>query len=277
MDWDLVLAPVPVVVAALVLWRGWRRIPEGQLAWWEERFDAVVATEHEPYVRDRLERGRRIRSTAAAVGVVGGGLPAYLNVVAPEQASRFANPVVANAWIGLAIAGALLAELVVVQHPVRRVASLTARRAADYVDPRWFRWLAGGVAVSALGAVVAVATHGFRWWYALVGLAACALAAAAVPFGLHRITSRPALDADGPLRGIDEALRSDGAHHLVGAAIALCATGTSVTLSALPPVLAPLSLVGSLAGTAGLFLWMTIARESRWSVARARVAHAGTR
>ena len=75
----------------------------------------------------------------------------------------------------------------------------------------------------------------------------------------------------GELRSVDEALRADGAHHLAGAAVALAGTAVAVAvpedvtgwwaLAALPVSLIGLFVLG---------VWWTLARDSPWSVARAR-------
>jgi hypothetical protein len=65
-----------------------------------------------------------------AVGVVVAGLPSYMNLIDPERSADFANPLVQNTWLLGGILGALIAELVVAQRPVDRVASSLGRRLA---------------------------------------------------------------------------------------------------------------------------------------------------
>jgi hypothetical protein len=197
-----------------------------------------------------------------------------MNLIDAERSSDFANPLVGNAWLFGAILGALAAEVLVIQRPVRRVASTLVRRPIDYVDGVWIRWVAAAVPVTTVMAAASTAFERGRWWYGWIGVGGALLATGALALGLHSITYRAALAPDGELRGIDDALRADGAHHLAGAAVALA--GISVA-EAVPQdvtgwwalVALPVSLVGLLA----LGAWWTIARDIRWSVDRAR-AHA---
>ena len=280
MSWNTAIAGVPTLILVAVLWRGGRRVPAGQFAWWQERFQVQVAPEDEAYVLARLRQARVVRAVFAAAGIAVAGLPFYLNVLEPTSASDFSGPAWGNAWVVGGVVGAVLAEVLVLQRPARRAASLVPRRAGDYVDLRWARWIGAGVVLTVLATAVAASGRGFRWWHAPLGLAASGLSAAALALGLRSIVRRPALDAGGHLRAVDEALRADGAHHLVGACVAL--SGTALDLAArglgFRGWYGLLGLAASLVSMWSLLLWMTLARETRWSVPHARAAAAvGTR
>ena len=75
----------------------------------------------------------------------------------------------------------------------------------------------------------------------------------------------------GELRSVDEALRADGAHHLAGAAVALAGTAVAAAVPGdLTGWWALAALPVSLIGLFVLGVWWTLARDSPWSVARAR-------
>jgi hypothetical protein len=264
-------AAVAPAIALLVVWRGTRAITTTFLAAWQVRFDVEVAPTHEAFVCGRLRRARSTRAVMAAIGVLVAGLPSYMNLIDAERSADFANPLVGNAWIFGATLGALAAEIVVTQRPARRVASTLVRRPSDYVDPVWVRWVALAVPVTTALAVTSTAFETWRWWYAWIGVGGALVAVGALVLGLRAITDRAALAPGGELRGADEALRADGAHHLTGAAVALA--GTSVAL-AVPEVItgwwALIALPVSLTGLFVLGMWWTLARDSPWSVARAR-------
>ena len=264
-------AAVVPAIALLVVWRGTRAITPTYLAAWQARFDVVLAPPHEALVRGRLRRARSTRAVMAAIGVLIAGLPSYMNIIDAERSSDFANPLVGNAWIFGATLGALAAEIFVIQRPVRRVASTLVRRPSDYVDPVWVRWVALAVPVTMALAVASTAFERWRWWYAWIGVGGALIAIGSLVLGLRAITDRAVLAPGGELRGVDEALRADGAHHLAGAAVALAGTAVAVAvpedvtgwwaLAALPVSLIGLFVLG---------VWWTLARDSPWSVARAR-------
>jgi hypothetical protein len=273
-DGTWIQAAVAPVIALLVVWRGSHGVTTSYLAAWQARFSVEVTSGHDAFVRGRLRRARSTRAVMAAIGIVVAGMPSYMNLIDAERSSDFANPLVGNAWLFGAILGALAAEVLVIQRPARRVASTLVRRPVDYVDGVWIRWVAAAVPVTTVMAAASTAIERWRWWYGWIGVGGALLAAGALALGLRSITYRAALAPAGELRGIDDALRADGAHHLAGAAVALA--GMSLA-EAVPQdltgwwalVALPVSLIGLLA----LGAWWTIARDIRWSVDRAR-AHA---
>lgn len=207
----------------------------------------------------------------AAIGIAVAGLPSYMNLIDVERAADFANPVVEYAWLLGATLGAVIAEVLIFQRPKFRSASLHGRRPGDYLDRRWVTSVCLAVPVAVVLAVVSTSLETWRSWYGWVGVGGPFIAAGGLLLGLRAITDRAALAPDGELRNIDDALRSDGAHHLAGAALALA--WMSVTLVTPWPVTGWWTLVAlAIASTGGFGLvwWWTLARNVRWSVARAR-------
>jgi hypothetical protein len=72
---------------------------------------------------------------------------------------------------------------------------------------------------------------------------------------------------DGAERDLDEGMRADGAHHLVGASLALAAI---CAIDAAYMLLGPWSLPVQMAGTALVVQGVTLVRRSRWNVAARR-------
>jgi hypothetical protein len=264
------MAAVPLIVAVVVLWRGFRTLDVRDLAEWQARFDATVPSTATEMVRRRLHSARKLRSSLIAAGIALGGLPGYMNLVDPSRSADFANPLVGTAWLFGAALGAVIAEVVVAQRPTRRVAALFERRPEDYVDARYVRAVMVAVPVAVAFAATSTAMRSFDWWESWVGVAATVVAAIGVHVGLRAIADRPALDPSGPLNELDDALRADGAHHLVGAAVALAATGAAVAVPSFDGAAAILSIVLQYAAVLGYVWWWTLAREVRRSVRRAR-------
>lgn len=269
----MVMATIPVLVAGLVCWRGWRRVDDGFLSKWQERFGVEVPVEEKPFLLDRLMRGRRLRSACVAVGVVVAGLPAYMNLIDPMRSATFANPLVGNAWLFGATLGALGAEVFVIQRPRVRRASLVVRRSRDYVDYRYV------IAVYVIGAsnlmlaVLATVLDWWRWQDAWIGVAAAIIAVAGVHLGIRAIIARPALAADGAMRDVDDALRSDGSFRVVGAALALATAGlTTVSIGDARGFLGAVSVLFGFVLYFCLGIWWTLARDVKWSVPLARSA-----
>lgn len=264
----MIMALVPVSIAAVVCWRGLRPVADAELQHFVDRFDVVVHVGDELFVRARLRRSRAVRLCAAAAGVLVAGLPLYMNLIDPTRSADFANPVVGNAWIASAAAAALLAEVLVIQWPLRdRRARLEARRPHDYVARRWTARL--GVIAGATVVVAAVGLgigRGDRLELAAGALGAV-LAVGLTAFGLRQIADRPRLSSDEELRAIDDALRAYGAHHLVGAAIALATTSLATSFNAIV-VGGWLFLLGPAATYWGLGAWWALAREQRWPMRR---------
>ena len=259
------------LVALLILWRGLRHLPRSKFLKWQARFDVQVPPTEEAFVQGRHRRARATRAVMAAIGIVVAGLPSYMNLINAERAGDFANPIVENAWILGAILGTVAAEVLVIQRPRFRSASLHGRRPGDYLDRRWVTWVCLAVPVAVVLAVVSTALETWRWWYGWVGVGGTSIAAGGLLVGLRVITDRAALAPDGELRDIDDALRADGAHHLAGAALALA--WMSVAVATPWPLTGWWALVALAIGSTGgfgLMWWWTLARDVRWSVSRAR-------
>lgn len=262
-------AAVAPTIALLVLWRGCRRVGDDVIERWQRRFGVAVDDADVEYVRGRLHRARSVRSAGVAIGIAIAGLPSYMNLIDNTRSSDFANPLVGNAWLYGAALGSLAAELFVLQRPARRAAALVRRRAADYVGLHWWRAVGGALGVAVVAAIVEVTRQDWRWWYSLVGLGGALLAAGALALGLRAVVDRPALATEGHLRDIDEAFRSYGAHHLMGASVALAGVSASVALEPVFPV-GPLGLIGAFLALWATLMWLTLARDTRWSVEWAR-------
>ncbi|HEX6419784.1 MAG TPA: hypothetical protein VFZ77_14890 [Acidimicrobiales bacterium] len=270
MNGDVAMAVLPVLVALVVLWRGLRPLRDVDLARWQARFDATIPDSDVGFVTRRLQRSRRVRSTLVAAGLAIGGLPAYMNLIDPARSAEFANSLVGSAWLFGAAAGAVIAEVVVDQRPRRRIAALLERRPEDYVDARLVRVVMLAVPVVVALAVISTSMRSFDWWEAWVGVVAAVVAAGGVHVGLHAIADRPALDPAGPVGEVDDALRADGAHHLVGAALALAATGADAAAPSLDGAGAIPALLLTVVALLAYVWWWLLARDVRWSVRRAR-------
>jgi hypothetical protein len=214
-----------------------------------------------------------VRTAAVAGGILIGSLPGYVNLVAAERSSSFANPATQQAWLLAAAVGALVAEVLVSGRPaIPRRAVVVRRRAGDYVDLRWV------VATGALAVLAVIAAglgsrgdapdRGWWWVYAAGGV----LAIVANGLGLRVVRDRAIAAPEGPRRDLDEALRADGAHHLVGASIALAAAsaagGLWLGFDTVPLVAVAAQLVAAMA----LGWWWSLARHARWSVQAHRLA-----
>jgi hypothetical protein len=246
---------------------------QSYLASWQARFHIVVPAGEVAFVRGRLREARTTRAVLVAVGVVVAGLPSYMNLIDPERSSDFANPLVQNTWLLGGIVGALIAEIVVAQRPLDRVASSLGRRPGDYVDLRWVQWVGLAVPLTAALAAVSTALAWGQWGYSWLGFVGAIVAIGGLLFGLRAITDRAALAPDGDLRDIDDALRADGAHHLAGVAVALAGTCVGVaTPDGLFGWWALFALFTNLVGVFALGQWWTLARTVPWSVARARAS-----
>jgi hypothetical protein len=102
---------------------------------------------------------------------------------------------------------------------------------------------------------------------ASTGVVGAVIALVAVTFGLRRVADRPRLDTTGHLRAIDDALRSYGAHHVVGAAVALSAMSLGLASQPVLDDVGPaLNLVVGLLGTVSLGIWYSLARNEPWRV-----------
>jgi hypothetical protein len=269
---DWLQAGLVALAALLVAGSGCRPLTKLDLRRWADRFGAPIDAETRVLVVDRLRHVRMVRSIAIAVGLTTAGLPAYLNLIARDHAASFANQAVSATWIIAAALGCLVAEVLVVQRPKgNRGAALQARQTRDYVSLVWLRVIAATIPFATGSALVATFHGEQRVGIAWAGACASIAALVAVLAGLRRITDRPALAPDGPIRAIDDALRADGAHHLVGAGIALAVVGAVIAVG---PVLtafgAWLSLLTLPVSYLALGIWWALARDTRWSVNRRR-------
>lgn len=271
----LVAALLPAVGAAALVLRGRRPVTDVDLTAWAIRFDVLLTRELRPVAAARLRRARSWRSGAMAVGVLIGGLPLVVTAIAPAAASSFNTPATSMAWLTAAAIGALVAEATVAQRPQRPGRAVMIRRStSDYVSIRWIRLVVGSVPVAVVLAVLSSFEEPDPWGRAAVWLAIpeTVLAAAAVLIGGRLLSHRPMLGADDGIRRLDEAFRADGAHHVVGAAVALawwaCASSLGVLLGA------PWNVLTALASWLGVAAWWTLARDARWNVDLARMRSA---
>ena len=273
-DGDWVFLAVLVVASVSTVLAARRRITDSQLLRWSLRFDVVVDANSRKFVSTRLRRARLIRWTSFMVGINVSLLPMYVNVIDAGSAGRFSNPAGATAPWAAAALGAVLAEVWVVQRPFGpRVADVTPRRWRDYADQRWVIAVAACLPVAITAAVIATADAGFRWAWSWVGPASVVCALIAVTVGVQRVVDRPALAAAGQDRLLDGALRADGAHHVLGASVALAGMGTfqSLIIAAGASWLALVFVVGEYLV---LGRWHSLACTDRWNVQRARLMRA---
>lgn len=262
-------------LSACIVVAGFGRYTDEMLDRWSLRYDVAIDHPRREWIRARLHRARRVRWVAFGIGMVVGSTPIYLNVLAPERAGDAAEALRGtNApWLAAAV-GTLLAELAVVQLPRGiRVAALERRRWGDYVGERWrvvlvALALAG---VGAMGTVIlgrspdpwsdrSVVTTGAMW--AVVALFLALL-------GMRAIVDRPLLAAEGMDRRLDEALRADAAHHLVGSALVVSVSGAAAALMEVVPT-GPVEVLLGLATWFGIAFWWFLARQETWNVARVR-------
>ena len=255
-------------------------LPPGdqEVARWSRRFNVPLHSTTVDLVRAQLRRGRSIRFAFFALGIHIGMLPMYMNVIDVKRASEFSNPLTGSAPYALAAVGAFLAELAMAmasrpgQVTGVRSAALVSRHWFDYIHSFWLLFVIACLPISLIAAWFAKddeQTLGWIW----VGPALTAVAILAATVGVSVVVNRPvvALASDTP--GLDDALRSDGAHHILGAAvgvagIAACTSATQALASswwALIPGLLTYAAIGA---------WYIIAGTSAWNVGQARLPHA---
>lgn len=275
LDADWVMVSFAGWLSGCIIAAGFGPYTDEMLDRWSLRYDVAMDHPRREWIRTRLRRARRARWVAFGLGTMVGSTPLYLNVVAPERAADASEALRGThaPWIAAAL-GTLLAELVVVQRPRGvAVAGLDRRRWGDYVGERWRTALVALALIAVAAATAGVLDRAPDPFAdrAVAGTAAAwaVLALVLAVVGMRAIVDRPLLSADGTDRRLDEALRSDGAHHLVGAAISMSVFGTSSALmEVMPP--GPLELVVGLGTWAGISVWWFLSRQEPWNVGRVR-------
>jgi hypothetical protein len=90
--------------------------------------------------------------------------------------------------------------------------------------------------------------------------------------GVHVVVNRPTLATDERDLRLDDALRADGVHHIVGASFAMGGVATANALAgAFGGVL---GLVALLLSYAAIGVWYSLATTERWNVDQARLQRA---
>jgi hypothetical protein len=258
-------------LSAVAIAYGARRVSPARLGRWQARFDVELDGATSPLVGRRLRAGGAVRWTAFAIGMNVTMLPMYMNVIEPSRAADFNTPAVTNAFFFATAAGAFVFEVCVRQRNVDRSSNLVRRRSADYIDPRWPRIVAGLALATLVITVVASVQRTDEWATAWVGVAAALIALAASTIGINAIVNRPSLASSGPFRVADDALRADGAHHLLGAVCALATVGLSTSGQVLLPHF-PWALLLGLLPWLGIAWWSRLWSAEPWSVRAARRA-----
>jgi hypothetical protein len=269
-----ILMPYPLI-AGLLLWRGWRTVPEPFLQAWAQRFAVPLDDVTRPFVAHRIGTARRIRTTAAAFTLLVPGIPLYLSAVDADDPARWNGTWLWLPFIIGAPLAVLLGEALVRQRPVRRAATLERRSIRHYVEPTPLVAVGGFAALAVLTGLVG-ASQGFGH-HAAAAIGGGALSVALLAMGLRRIVRRPLLEPDGPLRLADDGLRADGAHHLAGAAVFLAVASLGQGFSGLADSWSSWVLL-----LPGLLTWVTygywwaLTRDARWDarLARRRLAQA---
>ena len=269
-DWWFLTILWCVTLAVIAF--GTRSVSPERLDRWQRRFDVRLDDRTTPMVRRRLRTGSSVRWVSFLVGLHITALPMYFNIIDAHQASRFVNPLVSNAFFFTTALCAAGFEFAVRQRSRGGEALIVRRRRSDYVDRWWSSTTVVCSAVAVAAAFVATWREPFRWRYAWVGAAAGVMAVAIIRFGVSRIIDRPALSAAGGLRDADEAMRADGVHHIVGAAVAPATTGAS-TAAVIAIDNSWLTIPFALLPWFGISWWSRLWLYEPWSVRRAREAH----
>jgi hypothetical protein len=261
------------VATAVVVVVGVRPLSDHQLVQWSLRFNVLVHESTRDWLSSRLRRARAVRWVSFAVGINIGMLPMYMNVIDVERAAEYSNQLTAQAPFAIAAFGAVLAELTIASRPSGlRSAGLVTRHWSDYVERLWLVVIACTLPISLIAAWIAAGQDvGSHWLW--VGPAASAFGVLAATLGVRIVVNRPAIDPDTNTRRIDDALRADGAHHVVGAAVAVAGIAACSSVSnALAPSL--WGLIPALGSWALIGVWHGIACNTQWNVDQARLQHA---
>lgn len=254
--------------------RGAVPVTDRQIVKWSVRYNVLAANDSSRrWLSSRLRRARVARWTAFAVGLNVGFLPMYMNVIDVERAGDFSNPLTAQAPFAAAALGAVVAELSLVRRPRgMRSAAIVARRWSDYIERFWLMVCVCAVPISAAAGWYSLSRAESDPNWVWVGPAASAVALVAATVGVHVVVNRPASAFSEQDRRIDDALRADGAHHVVGASVALGGIGACSSLSVALGS-SPWSLIPGLLSYALLGNWYGIACTVRWNVDQARLQH----
>ena len=251
-------------------------ITDELLSKWSIRFNVLLDDDTAEPVRRQLRRARIIRWTAVVAGINVGSLPMYVNVIDVERAGEFANSLTGQALFIAGTLGAVIAEVAFVRPGVRRrrTAALVIRRWSDYVPTRWVRCVVGFLPLSTVAAVIAVGRDDPAWpsSWPWVGPVVSALAIAAMIVGVHVVVNRPTLAIDEHDFRVDDALRADGVHHIVGATFAMGGVATCAAVGA--TFGGVISLVALVANYAAIGVWYSLATTDRWNVDQARLQRA---
>jgi hypothetical protein len=261
------------IATAGVVVVGSRPLGDHQLVQWSLRFNVLVDETTKDWVSSRLRRSRMIRWASFAVGINIGMLPMYMNVIDVERAAEFSNQLTAQAPFAIAAVGAVLAELTITgRRSGVRSAGLVSRHWSDYVERLWLVVIVCTLPISLIAAWIAAGNDVDNQWL-WVGPAASVFGVLATTVGVRVVVNRPASHSDTGVRRIDDALRADGAHHVVGAAVAVAGIAACSSVShALSPSLwgaIPMLLSWALVG-----IWHGIACNTQWNVDQARLQHA---
>lgn len=221
MSGDVIMAIVNTVfLLGLLTWGLWP-LCNRALFRWAVRFGVEISRDGRDQVIHDLERSKRLRWGAAVLGMAISSLPVYVNLISSRHAADFAGEGFGLVWIGAAALGAMVAEAVIHQHPRGPRAILERRRWTDFVPARPVRLTFAATGLGVVGAVFALVRHTEHAGTA-AGAATCGLVGVVfLVVGLRRIVNRPRIALTGEARELDDAMRADGAHHIVGAALAL--------------------------------------------------------
>ncbi len=272
-DWNFLIALWTATIVVIVF--GAAPIRDRQLSKWSIRFNVLIAdASTASWLSSRLRRARAVRWTAFALALNIGSLPMYLNVIDVERASDYSNALTAQVPFVAAALGAVLAEVSLVGRPNgKRSAAIVTRRWSDYIERFWLMVIVvcAPISVVASWATWTGLNSSLGWLWVAPAAAVVAIVAATV--GLQVVVNRPPDTFSEATLRLDDALRADGAHHVVGASVALGGMAACLSVSnALAS--SAWSLLPALATYVFLGNWYGIACTVRWNVDQARLQHA---